>query len=329
LWAWIADHKGERRALVRWASAGALLASCGLLAATGFGWLLAVLLLVNAFWCGVLPLVEASTFGHLRGRLGDYGHIRVWGSVSFVLLVMLLGPLFDRTGVGLLPWVLIALFAAIALASWGLPADRDVPHAAEHAPLGHVLMRTEVVVLFVSCFLMALAHGPYSAFYSIHLVDNGYSKTALGALWALSVVAEVAVFLAMPQLLRRFSIPSVIAFSLGCAVVRFLVIGWAARSGWLIAGAQLLHAATFGAHHAAALAAIHHFFRGRHQARGQALYSVFGFGAGGALSMFASGWLWSHLGAGWTFTCGAAAALAALLLVVARLRIPEPAAAAT
>ena len=126
----------------------------------------------------------------------------------------------------------------------------------------------------------------------------------------------------MPQLLRRFSVPAVIAFSLGCAVLRFLVIGWAAQSVWLIAAAQLLHAATFGAHHAAALAAIHHFFRGRHQARGQALYSVFGFGAGGALSMFASGWLWSHIGPGWTFTCGSAAALLAVGLVVFRLQLP-------
>ena len=322
LWAWIADHHGQRRALVRWATAGATLASTGLLFATEFGYLFAVLLVLNAFWCGALPLVEASTFGHLRGRLGDYGHIRVWGSVSFVLVVMLLGPVFDWAGIGVLPWTLLALFGTMAGAAWCLPVDRDVPHPSEHVPLARILKRTEVIVLFAACFLMALAHGPYSTFYSIHLVEHGYSKTALGALWALSVVAEVAVFLAMPHLLRRYSIPSVIAFSLGCAVVRFLVIGWAADYAVLIAGAQLLHAATFGAHHAAALAAIHHFFQGRYQARGQALYSAFGFGAGGALGMFASGWLWTHIGPGLTFTCGSAVALIAVVLVVSRLRLP-------
>jgi PPP family 3-phenylpropionic acid transporter len=171
---------------------------------------------------------------------------------------------------------------------------------------------------------MALAHGPYNTFYSIHLVQHGYSKTALGALWALSVVAEVAVFLAMPRILRRWSIPGVIGFSLLCAVARFLIIGWAVQWWALIALAQVLHAATFGAHHAAALAAIHHFFQGRYQARGQALYSAVGFGAGGALGMFASGWLWTHLGPGLTFACGSAAALAACLLVSTRLRLPAP-----
>jgi PPP family 3-phenylpropionic acid transporter len=92
----------------------------------------------------------------------------------------------------------------------------------------------------------------------------------------------------------------------------------------IIAVAQLLHAATFGAHHAAALAAVHRIFQGRHQARGQALYSAVGFGAGGALGMFASGWLWTHVGPGWTFTCGAGAALIAWILVAGRLRIPDP-----
>jgi len=243
-----------------------------------------------------------------------------------VLVVMLLGPVFDWAGVQLLPWTLLLLFGVMATAAWWLPVDRDTPHPVEHVPLGRILQRTEVIVLFSACFLMALAHGPYSTFYSIHLVEHGYSKTALGALWALSVVAEVAVFLSMPHILRRYSIPAVIAFSLACAVVRFLVIGWAADSVPLIAAAQLLHAATFGANHAASLAAIHYFFQGRYQARGQALYSAFGFGAGGALGMFASGWLWSHIGAGLTFTCGSAAALVAVVLVVFRLRLPARAA---
>jgi PPP family 3-phenylpropionic acid transporter len=324
LWAWLADHQGERRALVRWTTAGATLASAGLLLGTDFAWLFGVLLVLNAFWCGALPLVEASTFGHLRGRLGEYGRIRVWGSVSFVVVVALLGALFDWTGIGLLPWTLVLLFAAMAAASWLLPVDGEVPHPAEHVPLGRILQRTEVVVLFAACFFMALAHGPYNTFYSIHLVQHGYSKTALGALWALSVVAEVAVFLAMPRILRRWSIPGVIGFSLLCAVARFLIIGWAVQWWALIALAQVLHAATFGAHHAAALAAIHHFFQGRYQARGQALYSAVGFGAGGALGMFASGWLWTHLGPGLTFACGSAAALAAYLLVSTRLRLPAP-----
>jgi len=323
LWAWAADHQGERRHLVRWTTAGATVACAGLLLGSGFWWLFVVLLALNIFWCAALPLVEATTFGLLKGRLGDYGRIRVWGSLSFILAVLALGPAFDWSGVGVLPWALLMLFALMAGAAWLLPSDRMPAHHGEHVPIGRVVRRPEVVALFAACFLMSLAHGPYNSFYSIHLVELGYSKTSLSWLWALSVVAEVGVFLWMPFILRRFSIPNVIAFSLGCAVVRFLMIGWAAQYPVVAAGAQLLHAATFGAHHAAALAAIHHFFQGRHASRGQALYTGVGFGAGGAAGVFLSGWMWDHVGPRATFGFGAAVAMVALAIVLAWLRMPR------
>jgi PPP family 3-phenylpropionic acid transporter len=329
LWAWMADHHGNRRGLVKVTTVSATLACSALLFGESFTWLLVTLLVLNVFWCASLPLVEASTFGHLRGRMGDYGRIRVWGSISFILVVALLGPLLDVTGIGALPWALLVLFAAMAGSAWVLPPDRETVHGTEHQPLGRLLLRQEVLVLFAACFFMSLAHGPYNAFYSIYLVDSGYSKTAVGGLWAVSVIAEVLVFLWMPRILARYSIASVIGFSLLCAVVRFAVIGWAVQFPTIITAAQLLHAATFGAHHAAALAAVHRIFQGRHQARGQALYSAAGFGAGGALGMFFSGWLWTHIGPGWTFTCGAVAALVAWVLVAGRLRIPQPAHAGT
>jgi PPP family 3-phenylpropionic acid transporter len=322
VWGWVADHYGHRRTLIRLTSIAATLVCAGLLFTVSFGWLFAVLLLLNVFWCAPLPLVEATTFGLLKGRLGDYGRIRVWGSVSFVLAVLAVGPALDWAGVGILPAVLMVLFAAVAVSAWLLPQDEAPVHHEEHASLGRILRRPEVAALFAACFLMSLAHGPYNSFYSIHLVDLGYTKTDVSWLWTISVVAEIGVFLWMPHLLRRVSIASVISVSLACAVVRFLLIGWLAGSPAALVVAQVLHAATFGAHHAAALAAIHHFFRGRFQARGQGLYTALGFGAGGAAGAVLSGWLWDHVGAGLTFTFGAAAALVALVVVLARLRLP-------
>jgi PPP family 3-phenylpropionic acid transporter len=319
-WAWIADHQGQRRPLVRMTTAAAALSCAGLLLAKSFGGLFVVILVLNIFWCAALPLVEATTMGHLKGRLGDYGRIRVWGSISFVISVVLLGQILDRTGILWLPVMLVTLFALCALAAWALPVDQVPPHHEDHARLREIVRRPEVVALFAACFLMALAHGPYNTFYSIHLVEIGYSKSSVGWLWALSVVGEVFVFLLMPRLMQRFTIPAIIMFSLGCAVVRFLLIGWFAQSLALMVLAQLMHAATFGAHHAAALAAIHHLFRGRTQARGQALYTSLGFGAGGAAGGFASGWLWQHTTPALTFTFAAGAALLALLVVAGRLR---------
>jgi PPP family 3-phenylpropionic acid transporter len=327
-WAWLADHQGSRRSLVRITTAAAAVSCAGFLFAKSFAALFVVIVFLNVFWCAALPLVEATTMAHLKGRLGDYGRIRVWGSVSFVLSVVALGQILDRTGILWLPVMLLVLFTVNAMAAWILPVDRAHAHHEEHAPLVETLRRPEVLALFAACFLMAAAHGPYNTFYSIHLVEHGYSKSAVGWMWALSVLAEIMVFLLMPRLLRRFSIPAIMSFSLGCAVVRFLIVGWFTQYVVLTALAQTMHAATFGAHHAAALAAIHQFFRGRTQSRGQALYTSFGFGAGGVLGGLASGWLWQHTSPAVTFSCASGVALIALLVVASRLRMVAPAHAA-
>jgi PPP family 3-phenylpropionic acid transporter len=53
---------------------------------------------------------------------------------------------------------------------------------------------------------MSAAHGALYVFYSLHLVEHGYSKTLVGWMWTLGVIAEIAVFMGMPQLLRAFSL---------------------------------------------------------------------------------------------------------------------------
>ena len=162
---------------------------------------------------------------------------------------------------------------------------------------------------------MSAAHGPLYVFYSIHLVDHGYGKTVVGALWSLGVLAEILVFLVMPRLLRRHSLQRLLMFSFACAIVRFLLIGWAVDSILLLIAAQLLHGATFGVCHAATVAALHRWFPGGQQARAQALYGSISFGAGGMLGALASGQTWEAFGPGWTYTLGSLFALAGLLLV--------------
>jgi len=168
---------------------------------------------------------------------------------------------------------------------------------------------------------MAVAHSPYYTFYSIHLVDHGYSKGLTGWLWALGVICEIAIFLWLPRLYSAFSLRGILVASFALAVARFLLIGWGAGSLALLLLAQVLHAASFGSFHAAAIGVVHKLFRGRHQARGQAIYGSLTFGVGGTLGAFASGYAWEPLGAALTFSAAAACALAGMLLIIWKLKL--------
>jgi len=321
VWAWIADHTGRRMRLVQLGSLAAALAFSGVFFAQHFWWLALVVVSFSFFWNASLPQVEVTTFNHLGSQAHRYGGIRLWGSIGFIASVAGLGPLLDHFGTGLLPPVLMVLFSAIWLSSLWVPERSISPVALGHAPLREVLSQRRVVALLAVCFLMQASHGPYYTFYSIYLQDHGYTRSAIGQLWALGVIAEIAVFLVMPRLVPRFGLRALLLSSLSLAVLRWLLIAYFVDRAWMLIIAQLLHAATFGVYHGAAIQLIHRYFRGRHQGRGQALYSSLSFGAGGAVGALYSGYTWAVGGGVISFGAAAVVSAAALLFAWRGLKV--------
>ena len=62
------------------------------------------------------------------------------------------------------------------------------------------------------------------------------------------------------------------------------------------------------------------FFQGRHQAKGQAIYTGIAYGLGGALGSVFSGYTWDWLGADVTFFISAVAASIGLILIAWKMK---------
>ncbi len=323
LWGWLADHSGQRQLVVQLAALGSALCYLGVFFATEFYPLLLVLALMGFFWSASMPLVEATTLTFLGKDTARYGRLRSWGSIGFILAVLGLGYAFDYIAIGWILWAGLAINFGILFFSRMIPATSVLAHHTDSHSIMRIVLQPQVLALFGACFLMAVAHGPYYTFFSIYLVEHGYAKSAVGMLWALGVMCEIGVFFAMPWLMRRATLPQILMVSMALGGLRFLLIGWQVDNLWLLLLAQVLHAATFGAFHAAAVALVHHFFRGRHQSKGQALFGSVTYGAGGMLGGLASGPLWLHWGASAMYTFSAVASLLGLGLMWWKVRRVE------
>jgi PPP family 3-phenylpropionic acid transporter len=322
LWGWLADHMRKRLLVVQIAAALSALSYLGVFAVTGFWGMFLVLALMGFFWSASMPLVEATTLTYLGRHSARYGRIRSWGSIGFIVSVLGLGYAFDHIAIAWLLWAGLACELGILVFSRQIPHVEVLAHHTDHQPIRRIALQPQVLALFGTCFLMSVAHGPYYTFYSIYLVEHGYPKSAVGGLWALGVICEIGVFFLMPWLVRRFGYTRILLASFGAAIVRFMLIGWGVDLLVLLIIAQMLHAATFGAYHAASMGLVHEFFRGRHQSRGQALFGSLTYGAGGMLGGLASGPVWQHYGASVLYSCSAAAALLGLLLILWKLGQP-------
>jgi len=314
IWGWIADHTGRGMGVVRLGSLLAMLSFTILFFGQSYLWIAMVMLLFSFFWNAVLPQFEAVTLDHLGAEQQRYSSIRLWGSVGFIVVVAGLGPALDSYGVELLPWVISGLLVAICIAAWGVPERKaGDPQQPEHSLL-RILIRPQVLVLLVACFLMQASHGPYYTFYTIYMEQHGYSRSLIGQLWGLGVLAEVGIFLMMHRLVSRISLPILLFYSLLLAAVRWICIALWAEYLYVMLFAQTLHAASFGVFHASAIALVHRFFIAGHQGKGQALYSSISFGAGGAVGSLYGGYMWEQFGPPSAFLVAALLALAGMML---------------
>lgn len=320
LWGWMADHRYPPMSVARVASFFAILAFAGAFVGHSAWWLALVMLAFSFFWNASLPLLEAATMSHVGHRAGAYGRVRSWGSLGFIVTVSAVGPWLDALGTRWLPVIVIALLIGIWLFSLWLPHSDAVKRSEHPERFWKVMLRPEVAAFLFACFLLQASHGPYYTFYSIYLNGLGYSKGLIGALWAFAVVCEVGVFLYMQRLLARVDLRRTLLASFALAAVRWLLIAGFPTHLWLMLIAQSLHAASFGAFHATAMQLVHRFFTGRHQHRGQAIYSSVSFGAGGAVGSFFSGYLWTAWGPTATYVTGSVLAASAFVVALIGLR---------
>ncbi|TFZ00230.1 MFS transporter [Ramlibacter humi] len=311
-WGALSDHTGERVRLLRYSAAAALVCSAGLWFDGGGAWWIAlVLLLLFTHTSSMMSLTEAAMAHLVAGDWGRYGRVRVWGSVGFMATVFAAGAWFQRFGMGHFPgWTMVSLVGVLACTLW-LPDTREKPSAAHPGgqPIGPVLRQPVVRWFFASLFFHIMSHFAVYAFFSLFLDARGYGKAMIGLLWAVSVLVEVAWFFSQGRLLPALPITRWLwVCGLAC-VLRMGLTGALAGSLAALFVAQALHALTFATHHTACIATVTRHFPGRLRARGQALFTVIGYGFGGVIGVVAGGALVSRLGYQALF--GAAVVLAA------------------
>jgi PPP family 3-phenylpropionic acid transporter len=321
-WGWWADVTGRRIATVRWAVIVSLLLFIGIPFTSSLIAVAALMVAYSIFWHALLPQFEAVALSHLSHGGGDYSRVRLWGSVGFVVAVLGLGPILDSAGILPLPWLVGALFAAMAVASWRVPEAPPIAATSGIAPsLSGVLRRPEVLALLAACTLSQLSFAPYYNFFTLFLERHHYTRGMAGFLWALGVLAEIGLFLVMSRLIAHMGPRRLLLIVLAATAVRWTLTPLLVDSLPLLIVLQLSHALTFGAYHSVAVFYVQQLFPGSLQGRGQALYNAAAYGVGGSIGSLGSGYIWQHVSPEATFYCAAGAALLGWLIAWRRLPV--------
>ncbi|MCH9807495.1 MAG: 3-phenylpropionate MFS transporter [Alphaproteobacteria bacterium] len=312
--AFVADRTGRHRAAIIVLAWAGVVLSLAIGQLYGFGPILLAAVGLSLAMTTIMPLTEVIAVGGVRHHGCDYGRMRLWGSLTFILASSVAAWVIGRFGVGSVVWLLVAGTAATVAGAYLLPSvaiaedcqdadgrskegaggietvDNKVDAAAVMA-----LLRTPVFLMFlVACGLAQAAHATYYAFGSIHWASQGLAPLTIGILWGIGVLAEVALFAWSGKVFERFSVAALMVVGAGASVLRWAVMAADPGLVWLVV-LQLLHALTFGASHLAAIRFISLAVEPKLSGTAQAIYSTIAMGVAMGAATLLSGWYYESL----------------------------------
>jgi len=294
----LADRIGERRRLMVALAGVACLAYAGLWPAAGFAALLCLCTLAATAQSALMPLGDSITLAAVRTARLDYGRVRVWGSVTFILASAGGGAALAAAG-GAPDRILLFVFlgSGVLLAACSAMPNLTGTGKTRRGSLRIVLRDGRFWLFVATAAALQASHQVYYGFGTLYWRGLGFSDMMIGALWAEGVVAEIALFWLGGRLVSRLGPLRMMALGGIAGIVRWSLTG---STEWLPAVAllQLLHAGTFGASHLGAMLFMARTVPPTAAASAQSLYAAMSSGLGGGLVMLAAGALYAALGGG-------------------------------
>ena len=299
----LADRLGDRRFVLIVLTWGSFISLAAFLAADGFWPLLLISIIFGIFWTSIMPLTEAIAMTEVKLQGLDYGRIRLWGSLTFIVASLGGGFLIDLWGDGIILHMMLAAVIVTLLSAYTLPRDSNKGQMEKAAPLPPIHWRDALQLMHSKLFILFLltsagiqaTHAIYYGFGTLHWQSLNIAAGMIGALWAVGVIAEVTLFAWSKPLIEQIGPTRLLIFAALGALLRWTVTAFDPPLTLLFV-VQILHGLSFGAAH---LGAIHFIARAvpeQYSATGQGLYSAFAMGVIMGLMTMISGVLYASFG---------------------------------
>jgi PPP family 3-phenylpropionic acid transporter len=295
---WAAHRLGNVRGVILVLAGAATFLLTGYQFSTTFLAILAVSLVWGGVWAPTMALYDGILVNETRARGFNYGSLRVWSSVAFILGTVICGVAVDHNGPA---WVLYVGFAGIVmLVPLGLmlpAAEARHRDAGKHAPFGipDLLTSRPFLLFMLAAGCCQASHAVLYGFGTLTWRAAGINDVTISLLWAESVAVEIILMLGSGWLLARLGATGLIGLGLVCAMVRWLGMAFTTEL-WALILLQALHAGSFAACHLGAMAFIQRALPASGAALGQSVYYALGTGATQAVVFQLAGVLYAAVG---------------------------------
>lgn len=249
-----------------------------------------ILSFLNIIWISILPNIETISLSKLQGDMKRYSIIRMWGSIGFIgFSVWASHALIEFGPVSF--WSIL-IFLGILLLISSILLSRLEPIEVTQNTSKKIFIEKRLILFYAIFFLFELTHAPYYSFFSIKLLDNGYTGLAIGLLIAFAVVCEIVTFAYGHKFLKHLNVSFILLLCSILGILRWTLIEFFVGNITLLIISQLMHSFTFALYH---ICAMHILSLNADQdliSQRQTTYTVLTMGIGAALGAYLAGLLW-------------------------------------
>lgn len=270
-WARQVDRTGDTRRVLIGLAAASVLAFALFGASTAVWWAFVAAFAFGSLYSPMYPIVDAAAMQAAHGGGFAFGRLRMVGSVSFLVVNLIVGACLDARRPGDLATghaegsgthalvfpVLCVLLLSVAASAFVLPRRSEARPAADATaePWWALLRQRPLVLVLLASALIQGSHATYYNLSTLHWSEHGLSHTTAGALWAEGIVAEIVLFFVARRTVDRCRPTTLLMVGAVAAMVRWSVVGLTTAPSWLFATAWL-HALTFGCTYLGSLRAL-------------------------------------------------------------------------
>ncbi|HET6744633.1 MAG TPA: MFS transporter [Candidatus Limnocylindria bacterium] len=245
LWGLAADRFGASRAVLPVSALAAAIAATALALVDPVIPLVVAVAALGFCMAGAAPILDARALEAATGDRHRYGQLRVWGSASFILGVLVVGWLIDLTQIRVMFVVLVGSLLATAIVGAGFRGRALVDEATPRlAALRSVLRSPGLGRFLLAALLVWSSSMAINAFFSIRLLEIGADESVVGTAWAIGALVEIPLMLGYPWLGARIGLQRLMLAGAAILLLRAVAVA-TLRDPLLVTATMGLHGAAF------------------------------------------------------------------------------------
>lgn len=264
---------------------------------TDYNFVLFIIFFYSIFYGPIIAFLETYSLAILQSsgkNKSDYGSIRAWGSISFILMSVVIGSALQYFSIKIIIPLILIISAIQALYSFKLPSNKILKNNFQISTFKN-FFKLKTCFFLLATFLMLLSHGTYYGFFSIHLEKIGFSPVFIGMAWGLASLSEIFIMIKSEVIFKYVSIHSVLIFSFIITCLRWAIL-FISTNPYIILFSQILHAITYGAFHIACILYIDKLTSKETKTFGQIVNNATSYGLGMMFGFIVNGLFFKQYG---------------------------------